>query len=265
MLVWLLTARSLDATRSAPTWFSAWNSIWSKNLRQLDTFGWCRGTNLRRDQRYNLWKSQTTAPPCIQRAISKIWKPARYDLMHRNCEHFTTWCCTGMNVSKQSDAAFKLWAPDLHRALLQNVDKEFVTLPEVSPWEKWDAYKRSAVLMRWVMWKKHYRHCRTAYAESAYSTMSKIANSTAKMIGVDTGAVVWRARAEASDCQTIQSWLHQLWQLVHTSVSPDMSHLHHFIWAREICGYVSDVSEWAALNAWSTADKELYYSGTSLG
>ena len=41
-----------------------------------------------------------------------------------------------MNVSKQSDAAFKLWAPDLHKALLQDVDKEFVTLPDVSPWEK---------------------------------------------------------------------------------------------------------------------------------
>ena len=60
---------------------------------------------------------------CVRRAISKIWKPARYDLMHRNCEHFTTWCCTGMSVSKQSDAALKLWAPDLHRALLQDVDK----------------------------------------------------------------------------------------------------------------------------------------------
>ncbi len=53
--------------------------------------------------------------------------------------------------------------------------------------------------------KEHYRHCRTAHAESAYSTMSKIANSMTKMIGVDTGAVVWRARAEASSCQTTQS------------------------------------------------------------
>ena len=86
---------------------------------------------------------------CIQRAISKVWKPVRYHLIHCNCEHFPSWCCTGRTKSKQSDGALKMFAPHLHQPLLiHDPHKEFVTLPDVSPWENMVACTRSAGSMR---------------------------------------------------------------------------------------------------------------------
>ena len=86
---------------------------------------------------------------CIQRAVSKVWQPVRYDLIYCNCEHFPSWCCTGRTKSKQSDGALKMFAPDLHQALLvHDPHREFVTLPDVSPWENMVACTRSAGSMR---------------------------------------------------------------------------------------------------------------------
>ena len=158
-LPWQLTLQLRDACLTAHSQVPGCNSkctnmvqCMEQHLKQkfkatgyIRLVSWNQFTQGAKVQLVEMPNDRTT---CIQRAISKVWKPARYDLMHRNCEHFTTWCCTGMNESKQSDAAFKLWAPDLHKALLQDVDKEFVTLPDVSPWEKRDAYKSSAVRMR---------------------------------------------------------------------------------------------------------------------
>ena len=72
----------------------------------IHTFGWCRGTNLRWEQRYYLWRCQTTEPLACSELYSRYGNLPDMVLLFATANVLLL-VLLSMKVSKQSNAALK--------------------------------------------------------------------------------------------------------------------------------------------------------------
>ena len=79
----------------------------------------------------------------VRRAKSRVGEN-RYSLLFNNCEHFATWCATGLRESRQIDR----WAP--HWTLLSIIRRS--TLPALRSLQ-WRKLIGDWPLVEWIKWR----------------------------------------------------------------------------------------------------------------